>query len=140
VVLPVHGENADTPSHLDAAVVQALQEADRIALVTDPYLPSLKNVESFLKILGGLNVPKEKVLFVLNRAGAEGGMQPREIETQVHFPLSMVLPNEPMLAARTTQERSNLIKTAPHSAISLRIRELTAQLKGTSTEVRKSAA
>ena len=130
----------DTPSHADEAVLQALQEADRIVLVTDPFLPSLKDVEIFLKVLHGLKVPQEKILLVLNRAGAEAGMLPREIEARLHFPISMVLPNEPLLAAHTTQDRVSLTKAAPHSVLYARIRELTAQIRGESTEVRKTAA
>lgn len=63
----------DTSSTLDAVNIPLLDMATKIILVTNPTLPSIKNVRLILDLFDQLAYPKEKVILTLNRATDERG-------------------------------------------------------------------
>ncbi len=58
----------DTPSYLDEKALTMLDLADRIVLITQQNLPSLKNISRFFDLAEKLEYSTDKVLLVVNRA------------------------------------------------------------------------
>ena len=64
----------DTPTQYDDTTLKLFDIAERIILVANPTIPSVRNIRKILDILDGLKEPAglgEKVLFVLNRVVPE---------------------------------------------------------------------
>ena len=60
----------DTPTQYDDTTLKLFDIAERIILVANPTIPSVRNIRKILDILNGLKEPEglaKKVLFVLNR-------------------------------------------------------------------------
>jgi pilus assembly protein CpaE len=64
----------DTPTQYDDTTLKLFDIAERIILVANPTIPSVRNIRKILDILDGLKEPAglgDKVLFVLNRVVPE---------------------------------------------------------------------
>ena len=61
----------DTSSTLNDVNLAMLDIADRIVLVTQQNLPSLKNVSRFFDLSNGLDYPSDKVMLVVNHETAD---------------------------------------------------------------------
>lgn len=64
--------------------VTLMDATDRIGLVTTPDLASLHDTSRFLQLSRSLAYSPEKILMVLNKAGVEGGVKLKDIETVLH--------------------------------------------------------
>jgi pilus assembly protein CpaE len=58
----------DTSSYLNDPIISALDEADLIVLLTTQDIPAIRDTKVFLNLVDSLNISKEKILFVLNKA------------------------------------------------------------------------
>lgn len=72
----------DTSSTLDAVNIPLLDMATKILLVTNPTLPSVKNVRLILELFDQLAYPQEKVVLTLNRATEERGRKGSAISAE----------------------------------------------------------
>lgn len=72
----------DTSSTLDAVNIPLLDMATKIVLVTNPTLPSVKNVRLILDLFEQLAYPKERVVLTLNRATDERGRKGSSISAE----------------------------------------------------------
>jgi len=77
-----------------------------------------------------LRVPLEKVVLVLNKSGAEGGLTSEQVRSNLTLPVALEIPNHPMATNRTMQTGDALVVTAPDSVIADRVRTLASILSG----------
>jgi pilus assembly protein CpaE len=57
----------DTASYLTEIVLSAMEMADLIVLLATQDIPSIKNAKSFLNLTDSLRIPRQKIVFVMNR-------------------------------------------------------------------------
>ncbi len=74
----------DAGGVLNDISVTLMDATDRILLVTSPDLASLHDTSRFLQLSRSLAYPADKILMILNKAGVEGGVKLKDIETVLH--------------------------------------------------------
>jgi pilus assembly protein CpaE len=84
----------DTGPTFDGAMLAALDRTDRLLLVCNPEITSLKNVRIGLETLERLKFPRDRVLVVANRLGAAGGVSRKEIEEALETEIDFDLPDD----------------------------------------------
>jgi pilus assembly protein CpaE len=85
----------DTGPLFDAAMLAALDRSDRLLLVCNPEVTSLKNVRIGLETIERLGFPRERVALVANRIGAAGGVTRHDIEQALESEIAFELPDDP---------------------------------------------
>lgn len=85
----------DTGPLFDGAMLAALDHTDRLLLVCNPEVTSLKNVHIGLETIDRLGFPRERVSIVANRIGAAGGVSRNEIEEALQAEIAFELPDDP---------------------------------------------
>ena len=85
----------DTGPLFDGAMLAALDHTDRLVLVCNPEVTSLKNVRIGLETIDRLGFPRERVSIVANRIGAAGGVSRSEIEEALEAEIAFELPDDP---------------------------------------------
>ncbi len=84
----------DTTSSLNDIALSILDEADRILLVTQQNLPSLKNVSRFFDLAQSLEYQQKKVWLVVNRVSAKQGISVKDIGDTLKRPVLMTIPED----------------------------------------------
>ena len=84
----------DTGPLFDAAMLAALDRTDRLLLVCNPEVTSLKNVRIGLETIERLGFPGERVSIVANRIGAPGAVTRAEIEEALERKIAFELPDD----------------------------------------------
>ncbi len=83
----------DTPPAFDDQVLQAFDESDLIVLVATPDIPALKNLKIACETISLLNIPREDLRVVLNRADARVGVSPDEVAASLQMQISTSIPS-----------------------------------------------
>lgn len=84
----------DCAPHLDGVILQALSESDDIVYVTGMDVPTLKNARIGLQALDVLQIPKEKVLLLLNRADSGVNLEPKDVERTLNRKIDVAIPSD----------------------------------------------
>jgi pilus assembly protein CpaE len=84
----------DTGPLFDAAMLAALDRTDKLLLVCNPEVTSLKNVRIGLETIDRLGFPRERVSIVANRIGAPGAVTRAEIEEALECEIAFELPDD----------------------------------------------
>jgi pilus assembly protein CpaE len=84
----------DTSSSLDDISLTVLDSADRIILVTQQSLPSLKNVSRFLNLTESLEYEQFKVWLVINRVSDKQGISVKNISSTLKRSVVMTIPDD----------------------------------------------
>ncbi len=84
----------DTTSSLNDIALTLLDESDRILLVTQQTLPSLKNVSRFFDLAQSLEYQTKKVWLVVNRATKKQGISIKDISDTLKRPIFMAIPED----------------------------------------------
>jgi pilus assembly protein CpaE len=88
----------DTPSYLDERALLMLDMSDRIVLITQQNLPSLKNVSRFFDLAESLEYETSKVLLVVNRAVAgKQGISIKDISDILKRSILMSIPADDLI-------------------------------------------
>ncbi len=126
----------DAGGPLNDISVTLMDAADRILLVTTPDLAALHDTSRFLQLSRSLAYPADKILLILNKAGAEGGVKLHDIESVLHTQVYHQIANDPANVLRSINRgipflvyypRSSASKSIQHLAVNLaaiRLREL----------------
>jgi pilus assembly protein CpaE len=85
----------DTGPLFDRAVLAALDETNRLLLVCNPEVTSLKNVRIGLETIDRLGFPRERTSLVVNRMGAKGGVERDDIRAALDAKIAYELPDDP---------------------------------------------
>ena len=84
----------DTGPLFDAAMLAALDRTDRLLLVCNPEVTSLKNARIGLETIDRLGFPRERISLVANRIGAAGAVTRGEIEEALEAKIAFELPDD----------------------------------------------
>lgn len=82
----------DTSTYLSDITLSVLDVSDSVVLVTTQDIPSIKNARLFLDLLSTLNIPVEKVTFVMNKYNKQITITPEKIGESLKQQISAVIP------------------------------------------------
>jgi pilus assembly protein CpaE len=86
----------DTTSSLNDIALTLLDESDKIILVAQQNLPSLKNVSRFFDLTQSLEYQTQKVWLVINRVSSKQGISVKDIGETLKRPIFMTIPDDPL--------------------------------------------
>jgi MinD-like ATPase involved in chromosome partitioning or flagellar assembly len=89
----------DTGPLFDSAMLTALDQTDRLLLVCNPEVTSLKNVRIGLETIDRLGFAGDRVSLVANRVGAPGALERSDIEHALEAAIAYELPDDPAVPA-----------------------------------------
>lgn len=84
----------DGGNTLNENSVTLMDACDRIMLVANPEMASLKDVSQFVQIGRSLAYSNEKMLIVINRVGMPGGLRERDVEAALHHLVFAQIPDD----------------------------------------------
>lgn len=94
----------DTSTSLNDIALTILDLADRIILISEQTLPSLKNVSRFLNLAESLEYETDKIWLVVNRASDRHGISIKSIGDTLKRPVVMSIPeDEPLVRTAANQ-------------------------------------
>jgi pilus assembly protein CpaE len=91
----------DAGGPLNEISVTLMDAADRILLVSTPDLATLHDTSRYLQLSRSLAYPADKILLLLNKVGAEGGVKLSDIESVLHTQVYHQIANEPAKVLRS---------------------------------------
>ncbi len=118
----------DAGGVLNDISVTLMDAADRIILVTTPDLASLHDTSRFLQLSRSLSYPAEKILLLLNKAGVEGGVKLKDIETVLHTQVYHQIANDPANVLRSINRGIPYLVYYPRSSASKSVQQLARNL------------
>jgi pilus assembly protein CpaE len=118
----------DAGGPLNDISVTLMDAADRILLVTTPDLASLHDTSRFLQLSRSLSYPAEKILMILNKAGAEGGVKLKDIEAVLHNQMYHQIENDPANVLRSINRGIPFLLYYPRSNASKSVQKLARNL------------
>jgi pilus assembly protein CpaE len=118
----------DAGGPLNDISVTLMDATDRILLMTTPDLASLHDTSRFLQLSRSLSYPADKILMILNKAGVEGGVKLKDIETVLHHQVYHQIPNDPANVLRSINRGIPFLVYYPRSNASKSIQQLTRNL------------
>jgi pilus assembly protein CpaE len=121
----------DAGNHLNDNAVTYLDAADRILLVFNPDLASMRDVGLFMEIASTLSYPKEKILPIVNLAGRKADVKSGEIENILKFEIFATIPADENLALSCINEGVPILQKYPRHRISKAYAKITKQLVNT---------
>ncbi len=118
----------DAGGVLNDISVTLMDAADRIGLVTTPDLAALHDTSRFLQLSRSLSYSPEKILMVLNKAGVEGGVKLKDIETVLHTQVYHQVANDPANVLRSINRGIPYLVYYPRSNASKSVQQLARNL------------
>ncbi len=106
----------DTASILDELLLSLLEVSDRVLMVVEMDLPSVKNAKLALETLRLLKYPTSKVDLVLNRSNAKARLEEKEIETALKAEIKARIPSDASVAASVNEGRT-VVEAQPRSKV-----------------------
>jgi pilus assembly protein CpaE len=118
----------DAGGPLSDISVTLMDATDRIGLVTTPDLASLHDTSRFLQLSRSLSYPMEKILMILNKAGVEGGVKLKDIETVLHNQIYHQVAYDPANVLRSINRGIPFLVYYPRSSASKSVQQLARNL------------
>ena len=84
----------DAGSQINSCTVAALYASDRMFLVANPDVPSLRNAQRLLERVRDLGAAGERVRLLLNRAAEPYPIPPKQIEAALGHPIHHTFPSD----------------------------------------------
>jgi len=108
----------DGGNHLDENTVTYMDASDKILLVFNPDLASMRDVGLFMEIASSLSYPKEKTLLIVNLAGRKAEVKSNEIESILKIEIFGTISADDELALSSLNEGVPILLKKPHHRIS----------------------
>lgn len=99
----------DNSSSLNDVALAMLDTSDRIFLVTQQSLPTLKNVSRFFDLAETLNYERNKVLLIVNRASDKLGITVKDIGDTLKRPVIATIPADEEAVMRAADQGRPLV-------------------------------
>jgi pilus assembly protein CpaE len=118
----------DASSHLGEAILQVMEIASKILVVTGLTIPSVKNARLTLGVLESLNIDPERVMLVVNRVDGYSDFNKEATEQYLRVPVTVQIPHDPKAVSHAWNQGKPFVETQPEAEISRAIRELVFRL------------
>lgn len=113
----------DNVSRFDDISLASLDKAEQIWLVVSMDLPSIKNTKLSMEVLDGLHY-KEKVKLIVNRANKEMGLDVKDVEQVLNFPVSFAIPSDGRALVGAVNNGIPFVRSHTHSKAAEGIRKM----------------
>jgi pilus assembly protein CpaE len=123
----------DTPAHLDAMVLDAIQVADALLLVTTFNVTAVKSSRSTLRLLRTLGVDRDRIVLILNQMRPRMTVARAEIEEVLRYRMLTQLPYEPHVDDAVDTGRP-LLLNHPRAPMSRQLTEIVRYLAPTAAK------
>ena len=114
----------DAGNHLDENTVTYLDSSDKILLVLNPDLASMRDARQFIKICETLSYPQEKIVSVLNLIGRKEEVKREEIEKVLQMKVVGKIPADEEVALSSVNDGVPIILKKSRHPISKAISDL----------------
>jgi len=121
---PVVRRQIDAGNHLDENTVTYLDASDKILLVLNPELASMRDAKQFMQISSQLSYPKDKILFILNFMGKKEELKREEIENVLKVKITGKIPMDEDIALSCLNEGVPIVIKKSRHPISKAISDL----------------
>lgn len=113
----------DAPAHLEERVLEVMEAADQILLVTAFTITAIKDSKITLKLLQSLGIERERIGVVLNQTRPKASFAREEVEQSLRFQALCQLPYEPRVDDAIDSGRP-LVLAEPRSEFSRQIKTI----------------
>lgn len=118
----------DGGNNLNENSVTFMDSSEKILLVLNPDLASMRDVRQFIEISATLSYPKEKTLFLLNISGRKADVKSEEIENILKVKIFGKIPADENIALSSLNEGVPILLKKPHHPISRAFSEIAKDL------------
>lgn len=118
----------DGGNNLNENTVTYMDSSDKILLVLNPDLASLRDVRQFMEVSKTLSYPPDKTLLILNLTGRKADVKREEIEGILKMKIFGRIPADENLALSCLNEGVPIFLKNPRHPISRSIAEITGEL------------
>jgi len=118
----------DGGNYLDENTVTYMDSSDKILLVLNPDLASMRDARQFLEIASTLSYPKEKMLFILNMVGRKADVKSDEIESILKMKVFGKIPADENMALSCLNEGVPIVMKKARHPISRAYADITKDL------------
>lgn len=116
----------DLPAIFNDVVLSVIEASDDVILVTGLDIPNIKNVKIGLSTLAMLNVPKEKLHLVLNRADSKVKLDVGEVEKTLQIHAAAHVPSD-VVVPISVNKGAPVVLSAPKSGVARAFEQLAAR-------------
>ncbi len=117
----------DSWSYLDDIVLSAIDLAERILVIMEPEIPSIKSTKQFFEIAEALEYPPARIDLILNKVIPRDGIRSDQIEHNMKHSILAQLEFEPRAVRQTFNQGLPLILSQPNHPLSQGFLELAQQ-------------
>jgi len=118
----------DGGNNLDENTVTYMDSSDKILLVLNPDIASMRDARKFMEISATLSYPKDKMLLILNLTGKKADVKREEIENILKMKIFGKIPADSNLALSSLNEGVPIMLKKPHHPISKAFVNITKEL------------
>ncbi len=116
----------DLPAIFSDVVLNVIEASDEIVLVAGLDIPNIKNVKIGFSTLSLLNVPKERLHLLLNRADSKVKLDVSEVERSLGIETAAHVPSD-VLVPISVNKGSPVVLSAPKSNVARAFEQLAAR-------------
>jgi pilus assembly protein CpaE len=120
----------DAGNDLDDNTVTLMDSSDKVILVLNPDLASMRDIRQFNEISTSLSYPKDKILYLLNLSGRKADIKSEEIENILKIKLFGKIPADENLALSCLNEGVPIMIKKPRHPIGKAFTEVSKDLTG----------
>ncbi|GAB4281497.1 MAG: response regulator [Candidatus Promineifilaceae bacterium] len=99
----------DTSSSLNDIALSILDMSDKILLITQQNLPSLKNISRFFDLAENLEYEPDKTWMIVNRASTKPGISVKDVSDTLKRPVFAQIPDEGDIVEKAVNEGVPLV-------------------------------
>jgi len=118
----------DSGNFLNENAVTHMDLSDKILLVLNPEIASMRDAKQFVEISASLSYPKSKTLIILNSMDKKSDIKADEIEKILKMKIYGMVPFDSSLAISCINEGIPIMTKKPHHPISKAITEISRNL------------
>ncbi len=118
----------DMPAYFNDVVLTLIEASDDVVLVAGLDIPNIKNVKIGLSTLSLLNIPKEKLHLVLNRADSKVKLDVGEVEKTLQIRAVAHIPSD-VVVPISVNKGSPVVLSAPKSSVARELEKLASRFQ-----------
>jgi pilus assembly protein CpaE len=116
----------DSASALTEYVLSAMDVMDAMVLVTSQEIPSIKNCNLFLNLADQVRIPRDHIIFVLNRFNPQIGITADKIKESLHQEVSITIPEDDKIVQNSVNRGVPFVLEFKSSPVGRKLYELAA--------------
>jgi pilus assembly protein CpaE len=121
----------DGGNYLNENTVTYMDASERIILVLNPNLASIRDTRQFMEVARSLSYPAEKIMLVLNNTGHKPDIRKDEVEKILKAKVTCEIPSDENFAINSINEGVPMTIKNPRHPVSKAIQELAGIVKAT---------